>query len=97
MRILSINPNGFNINNNEKINQIIQYCEQYSIDIILISETNEKQTSKIKEIMKYKMKGLECELEVVFADSGKHDKAAKNYLPERLLNFIRGGIVNLVD
>ena len=51
----------------------------------------------MKEIMKYKMKELGRELEIVFDDSREHDKVTKNYLPESLLNFIRGGIVNLID
>ena len=42
IRILSINPNGFNIDYNEKINQLIKYCEEQSIDIVLMSETNSK-------------------------------------------------------
>ena len=96
-RILSINPNGFNVDNNEKNNQMLHYYNQNSINIILMSETNGKWNSKMKKIMKYKMKGLGQELEIVFANSREHDKATKNYLPEGLLNFIRGGIVNLID
>ena len=43
-RILSINTGEFKPSNEEKIQMIIEACEQLSIDILLLNETNIKWT-----------------------------------------------------
>ena len=88
MRLLSINPNRFNIDNTKKIAQMIKYCMEWQIDIILIAETNAKQISKTKEKLRFKMLELERNIEMIYADSGEHNKAKKNYLPSCIINSI---------
>ena len=62
-----------------------------------MSKTNFKQVSRIKEIMWYKLKQLDRNIKLVFADSEEYDKAKNNYLPGELMNYMRGKIINLFD
>ena len=55
-RLMSINTNGFNTENEEKTYQMIKYCLKWQIDIILMSETNVKWMSRTKEITQFKLK-----------------------------------------
>ena len=95
-RILSINPNSFRLENEEKIHQIKQYCNQYQIEIVLLCKTNMKWIIYSKERMKQKLKEL-GKIELIHTDSKEYEKAKKNYLPGGIMNLIRGSIISLYD
>ena len=54
-RILSLNPNGINQNNEEKINMLIQSCQNKQINVLLLSKMNVKWTASNIEKIKMKL------------------------------------------
>ena len=42
IRILTLNPNSLRLSNDDKINMLIDPCNKYSIDAMILSETNIK-------------------------------------------------------
>ena len=58
--------------NSEKIVQYIDFCKRNKIDISLLIETNLKQNSITKDIMKNRLKELGRGVDIVFADSKAH-------------------------
>ena len=56
--IMEINANSFVYENEEKIDQMIEFCKNNEIDIVMMSKTNCKWTSRTKDLMSYKMKAL---------------------------------------
>ena len=71
-RIMSINANSFSYKNEEKIDQMIDFCKNNKIDIVMISETNCKWTTRTKDLMSSKMKTLGRETRCSYADSKAH-------------------------
>jgi len=45
--------------------------------------------------MRYQLKKLGRNVELVFANSQEHNKAKNNYLPGGIMNYTRGNITNL--
>ena len=67
-----MNANSFTYKNEEKIDQIIEFCKNNEIDIAMISETNCKWTTRTKDLMSYKIKSLGMEARYHCADSKAH-------------------------
>ena len=66
---MSINANSFSRKNAENIDQMIEFCKNNRIDIVMISEMNFKWTTRTKDLMSYKMKALGRETRCHYADS----------------------------
>ena len=54
-RILSININGLNLKNDEKLDQIIESCQKLQVDTIFITEPNIKWTTSNRDKIQKKM------------------------------------------
>jgi len=54
----------------------------------MMSKTNLKWTTKIKERMKYRLCEMGRSIQYIFADSNEHSLAKKNYLPGGIMNCI---------
>ena len=68
-RILSLNPREYRSNNQLKVQILINRCEKYNIDIILLNETNTKWIVLNRDTMKRKLKSLGREIQIETADS----------------------------
>ena len=79
-RLLSINMNGIGIRDNEKIQQLIDFCEKNKVDFIQVIETNSKWNTVMESIMKQKFRRLSRSLEVVLIDSKAHSTTKNNWL-----------------
>ena len=53
---MSMNANSFSYENEEKIDQLIDFCKNNKIDAAMTSETNCKQATRTKDMMSSKMK-----------------------------------------
>ena len=47
--------------------------------------------------MRFKLKQLDRNIELIFTDSKEHNKVKNNYLPRGLMNCIRGKVINLYN
>ena len=65
-----------------------KYYKEQQVDIILMSETNSNWISKNKEKMRFKLRNLSRNVELIFVDSQEYDKAKYNYLPGGIMNYL---------
>ena len=56
IRILSVNVRDFNTTHEEKLNHLIQECNEREIDMVLLLETNTKWISIMISSINYKLK-----------------------------------------
>ena len=96
-RLLSINTYVFKPKDNEKINMIIKSYETRLIDIILMNETNTKQTPWNQDKIKKEMKKLGREIQIETANSGKQNLTKNEWLPGRVVSTIRGKAILLIE
>ena len=64
-----MNINRMRCCNNEKIIQLVKFCERNKVDVMFATEPNMKWTTKSHNIMKNKLNRLRRSLEVIVADS----------------------------
>ena len=96
-RIMSINANSFSYKNEEKIDQMIDFCKNNKIDIVMISETNCKWTTRTKDLMSSKMKTLGRETRCSCADSKAHKTKNLEWLQRGLMSAITGKTSSLIQ
>ena len=97
IRILSLNPNSINPNNEEKINMLIQSCQNKKIDVLLLSKMNVKWTASNIEKMKIKLLTINKNAQISTADSKDHDLTENDWLLGGTITAFTGNIVSIFD
>ena len=84
------------IKDNEKIQQLIDFCEKNKVNVVQAIETNSKWNTITKSIIRQKFARLGRSLEIVFADSKVHSTTKNNWLQGGILNLIGSRIPSLL-
>ena len=87
-RILSLNPYGCRPFDSSKMCMLKQAISRLNIDIILMNETNTKQTSTNISKIEQEIRYIERAPIIITADSKESETIPADYLPEGLLNVI---------
>ena len=95
--IMSINASSFSYKNEEKIDQMIDFCKNNKVDIVMISETNCKWKTRTKDLMSSKMKTLGKETRYSCADSKAHKTTNSEWLQGGLMSVMTGKMSSLIQ
>ena len=69
IRLLSLNPHGFGLDNEEKIEMMVLAAQKYDIDRIMLSSLDRRQTSSRIDKVKRKFKKISREIAIITSDS----------------------------
>jgi len=84
------------LQNNEKIDHIINKCKTLEIDTIFLIEPNAKWTTHNKERVINKFKQMDRSAQLFIADSKEHQKTKNIWLQGRLIIVVWRRISNLI-
>ena len=76
---------------------VIEACQKYQIDIILLNKTNTKWTSVYLDKIEKVLKLLGRETIIIGANSSSQSTLVMEYLPGGLLLIFRGSSVSLIQ
>ena len=97
IRIMSTNANSFSCENEEKIDQMIDFCKNNKIDVVIISETNCKWTTTAKDTMSSKMKTLGRETRCSYADNKARKTTNSEWSQGGLMSMMTGKTSSLMQ
>jgi len=96
-RIISTNVNGLRPDQNEKINQFIEFMIQNKVNIALLTETNTKWSTDVIDKIDRKLQELGRNTEAIYIDSKLYNTTTSDWLQGGIMNVITGGIKSFWD
>jgi len=78
IRILSLNVKGFNATNKEKVNHLINECQECEIDMAFLSKINTKWIFIMKSSINNKLKEIDRNIAILYADNIEYEMTKKH-------------------
>jgi hypothetical protein len=97
VRILGLNPRGFGVDSNEKIEMMKEAMSKYEIDVLLLSSPDRRWRASTRESLKRSFRQVNKSVEVLTSDSREDTRGKSDYLPGGTLSILTGisaGMVN---
>ena len=76
---------------------LIEACNKYSIDAMILSETNIKQSISNHKKMRNKLSKLNKNIELIIADSRDYELTSIDQLPGGIITCLWGQIVLIIN
>ena len=90
IRILNLNPQRINPWNNYKMQMLLESCEKYKVDVLLLNKTQVKWNPSNLDKMEQRMKILGREAKIFGNDSNQWDVTRNDYLPGEIISIFLG-------
>ena len=96
-RMLVTNEKGFRRRHEEKIDQMTEFGKNNQIDVVMLSKTNGKCTTRTTDAMSSKIKVLGRETTCYHANSKAHKTIDSDWFQGGLMNVITGKMSSLIQ